>query len=140
MFKTLFKRNKNKKQPVLGLTEIVNYDIAIDTNVNTEKMYKLFSEDKIHLLESLDNTINNLNSKRIIKEKQLQNITKQIQDSKEFLLQNRNKLECSICNDKEIDTVLNPCGHTFCKTCLGNTNYCYICRSFIINPIKLYLN
>lgn len=146
MFKNIFKRKNNKKK-ISGLTEIVNYDVAIETNINKEQLYRLFTEEKIQLLESLDDTINNLNSKRIMKEKLIQHLDTNIHNSNLVLQNNRKeiddfktKLECSICNDREINRVLNPCGHTFCAECISNTNYCYVCRRFIIEPLKLYFN
>ena len=48
MFKRLFKSNK-KTDKIAGLKEIENYDISIQSNVKTEQMYNLLSQDKIHL-------------------------------------------------------------------------------------------
>ena len=147
MFKNLFKgRNKNKKK-ISGMTEIVNYDITIQNNARQEMLYESLSQEKINLLESLDSTINNLNSKRIIKEKQLRHIETKVNHSQkildkhnEFIKRLETKLECTICNDREKDTAIVPCGHTFCSHCIKDAKYCFICRAFIIQPLKIYFN
>lgn len=145
MFKNLFKGRQNKK--VKGLTEVVNFDIKIQNNDSQKQIYNLLSQDKINIIESLDSTINNLNSKRIIKEKKLNSIEKKIKDSQEILNKNNDfikkletKLECTICNEHEKDTALVPCGHTFCYHCIKDAKFCFICRAFIIQPLKIYFN
>ena len=40
--------------------------------------------------------------------------------------------------EKRVDTVLTPCGHTFCLECLGNTSECYSCRGKIDSKHKIY--
>lgn len=146
MFRTLFKK-KNKKDKVFGLTEIENYDISINTNVNTEQLYRLLSEDKVNLLESLDSTINTLNSKRIIKEKYLEEVNQNIKSAErklEICKHNINiykdKQECSICTDKNISIALIPCGHTYCVDCIRNSPTCFICRKQIYSFLKIYFN
>ena len=47
--------------------------------------------------------------------------------------------KCSICLDNTISNCCIPCGHTYCSDCINKTNNCYICRSIIINKIKIYL-
>jgi len=52
---------------------------------------------------------------------------------------------CSICLQKQVDTYLEPCGHTVCADCVtkikGNDEYnvnCFICRKNVIRFNKLY--
>lgn len=46
---------------------------------------------------------------------------------------------CAICMNESVAFVLNPCGHTFCGTCLKRqVNTCYICRSSIRDKLKIY--
>ena len=49
-------------------------------------------------------------------------------------------LLCSICFERRINTILIPCGHTFCKDCLQsyNTKTCFICRDDIETLQKIY--
>ena len=56
---------------------------------------------------------------------------------------------CPVCFDKEVDTVLTPCGHTLCKTCLPNiTNsrgrqegaQCMTCRAKVSKHFSLYFS
>jgi len=47
---------------------------------------------------------------------------------------------CSICLEDSVSYALNPCGHTFCQTCIRKhtSNACFICRSHVKDKIKLY--
>lgn len=46
---------------------------------------------------------------------------------------------CAICMNESVAFVLNPCGHTFCGTCLKRqVSTCYICRSSIRDRLKVY--
>ena len=147
MFKNLFKKRNNNQKKILGLTEIENYNIAVNSNVNTEQLYRSLSQDKINLLESLDGTINNLNSKRIIKEKYLEEVNKKIKTAetkleicKHNINSYKHKQECSICNDNNIDIALVPCGHTYCFNCIRNSPNCFICRQQIHSFLRIYFN
>ena len=46
--------------------------------------------------------------------------------------------KCPICFENEINMCLNPCGHCYCEICINNSNECFICRTNIINKIKLF--
>ena len=59
---------------------------------------------------------------------------------------NDNKKLCPICFEHEVDTCLNPCGHTLCNNCvISNRNWsiknkCYSCRTLITDYIKIYFS
>jgi len=58
--------------------------------------------------------------------------------SRSILLQESEPL-CSICLDESVTFALNPCGHTFCQTCIRKqTGSCFICRTTIKDRLKLY--
>jgi hypothetical protein len=58
--------------------------------------------------------------------------------SRTVLLQESEPL-CSICLDESVAFALNPCGHTFCQTCIRKqTGSCFICRTPIKDRLKLY--
>jgi len=58
--------------------------------------------------------------------------------SRTVLLQESEPL-CSICLDESVTFALNPCGHTFCQTCIRKqTGSCFICRTPIKDRLKLY--
>ena len=46
---------------------------------------------------------------------------------------------CSLCCTDPKNTVLIPCGHTFCKTCSEKCIECPVCRSSIQNVQMMYL-
>jgi hypothetical protein len=42
------------------------------------------------------------------------------------------KAECSECLNVWVDPIqLQPCGHTFCRTCVGETRHCPMCRTAV---------
>jgi hypothetical protein len=46
---------------------------------------------------------------------------------------------CSICLDETVAFALNPCGHTFCQTCIRKQNgTCFMCRTHIKDKLKLF--
>jgi len=45
---------------------------------------------------------------------------------------------CPICLTNEVSIYINPCGHTFCHTCM-NRDYCDLCRCRVISKGKLYI-
>lgn len=48
---------------------------------------------------------------------------------------------CQICMTKIIDTVVIPCGHTFCQNCVDKSDKCcFICRQDIKNTSKLFIS
>jgi DNA mismatch repair ATPase MutS len=51
-----------------------------------------------------------------------------------------NKKVCPVCFDREVNTVLVPCGHTYCEGCLkyGSYSRCPQCRETIQRRIKMY--
>lgn len=78
---------------------------------------------------------------------QIKNNNKKLSDFKKLVLQcsadeeNENeKNMCSVCITRKINTCLNPCGHTFCLTCVDKmNNKCGMCRSSFISKIKMYI-
>lgn len=44
---------------------------------------------------------------------------------------------CPICITNEIDTYLEPCGHTLCRNC-NRDQFCHMCRTQIRSSRKLY--
>lgn len=52
---------------------------------------------------------------------------------------------CPICMTNDVDTFLEPCGHTICKECISNkfcnsNKFCYMCRTPIRNTKKIYFS
>lgn len=46
---------------------------------------------------------------------------------------------CSICLEESVSYTLNPCGHTFCQTCIRKqSGACFICRAHIKDKLKIY--
>lgn len=46
---------------------------------------------------------------------------------------------CSICLTNTVDVFCDPCGHTYCESCI-KSNYCFLCRVKIDKVKKLYLS
>ena len=49
-------------------------------------------------------------------------------------------LDCKICFDSLIETILVPCGHCYCNNCSNNMDTCYICQQQIVSKYKIYKN
>ena len=46
---------------------------------------------------------------------------------------------CSICLEETVSYTLNPCGHTFCQTCIRKqAGACFICRTHVKDKLKIY--
>ncbi len=109
---------------------------------------------KINLLDTYDKKI--VFEKEVLKEK-LDKFTSQLTYMRSFfseLLQgvikeeNQNNHTCNICFERKIQSVLVPCGHTFCEQCIktsertqtsNSQKKCGICRSGYSQAIKIYL-
>ena len=81
-----------------------------------------------------------LNTNAFAVETKVYDSQKILDKNNEFIKRLETKLECTICNDREKDTAIVPCGHTFCSHCIKDARYCFICRAFIIQPLKIYFN
>lgn len=48
---------------------------------------------------------------------------------------------CTICMNKEVTTVVTPCGHTYCEDCSKTQlTACYICRVQIRDRVRMYFS
>lgn len=52
---------------------------------------------------------------------------------------------CPICMTNDVDTFLEPCGHTICHDCISNkfcnsTKFCYMCRTAVRGIRRLYFS
>ena len=100
-------------------------------------------QSKIKEIELLNYSINNLQTQLLILKKLEGDTSKNIEETKRELIQSIKRdinpeILCSICFEKRVDTVLTPCGHTFCLECLGNTSECYSCRGKIDSKHRIY--
>ena len=46
--------------------------------------------------------------------------------------------ECSVCLQADVDSLVDPCGHCFCSTCITQCLVCPICRSKVRKVIKMF--
>lgn len=51
---------------------------------------------------------------------------------------NTGRLECGICRDRDIDTVLLPCVHMLCRDCAYRLERCPVCRILIKQTLKSF--
>ena len=52
---------------------------------------------------------------------------------------NENEPLCTICLENMVTHCLNPCGHTYCETCLKRqVSSCFMCRAPMTSRVKLY--
>jgi hypothetical protein len=51
-----------------------------------------------------------------------------------------NKYKCTICYENEVNMIMIPCGHTFCKGCSEKaTKKCFACNGEITGRTNIYL-
>ena len=125
----LFRRKNRNKNVDSEYYVIARYYDRKDKEI----IYSILTNEKKSVLESLDNAIDSLNVKKKILEKNIKD--------NETIIKSKNKLECSICMSNTINSVIIPCGHTFCNECIQseeNSN-CYICRRKILHVNNLFI-
>jgi hypothetical protein len=118
-----------------------NYDKLSKQILDDEKDYDMFENKKmIEMMKLMEQIDIDKEKKRIKnKENELYN--------KKNILSYFSKLKipntCPICCINYSNIVkpmcLNPCGHCCCEVCIKNIKECMICRSNILNIIKIYL-
>ena len=122
--------------------KLINYKIVLNISNNNIKNLKK-NEEKIlfnslkrkykNEINLLKNTIEILEYNKIIKKKELENTFKEKTKFTENIEQEIKKSinYCQICFDNKINTVIVPCGHTFCYDCIKTSKICYFCRGEI---------
>lgn len=103
----------------------------------TEKLIKeSIKQSKLKELELLDYSIRNLQNQYLIMNKLLTESSQSFEQNKQNYIESIKReinpeLLCQICYENRVDTVLIPCGHTWCSNCIKPTDRCYICRQYI---------
>jgi hypothetical protein len=109
--------------------------LIISTNI------LLQTENKINIEQfeiDIDEKIDNLNNK-------LSNNNIKLSDFKKLVLacMGDEKIDCNLCNicfTHKINICINPCGHTFCSSCIEKMgSKCGMCRGKIEAKIKMYI-
>jgi hypothetical protein len=109
MFKNLF----CAKRETAYIDENIEY-----INKNKTELFNVLKKNKINELEALDYSIKIMESKALIAKK--------------------NKLECPICFDNQVNICIVPCGHTFCSKCIASSHSCYVCKNEIFMRQSIY--
>jgi hypothetical protein len=105
--------------------KLIEYDLLIKIhNFISNIDVKLYELDE--LIKSNNNKIKSFNKL----------VSKCISDEEK----NKNKNACTVCISRKINICLNPCGHTFCSTCIEKmNNNCAMCRQPFISKIKMFI-
>ena len=101
------------------------------SNNDTKSNSKRASDEKIYIIESL--------------KKNLGSESDEVADALSYILEEINKAEelkiCKICQDRERDVTINPCGHfVSCIKCTRSIKQCPICRATITSFTKTHLS
>tara|TARA_S200000501_G_C20811270_1_gene738492 strand:- start:449 stop:883 length:435 start_codon:yes stop_codon:yes gene_type:complete len=139
LFKT---KKKISDKPPLTINYYDDGTLYIPNNTQNE-IVRSIKSSKLKEIELLNYSINNLQTQLLVLKKMKGDASNNIENSKRELIESIKKeinpdLLCSICFERRVDTVLTPCGHTFCLECLGNTNECYSCRGAIGGRHRIY--
>ena len=102
-------------------------------------------QEKINELDILNNSIQHLkhyekkNNQEINKMiSQKEKIKDELEKFKSIYLKHIS-MECKICFDNVIDTIIIPCGHCYCRNCSNNMSKCYICQQNIQEKYKIFV-
>jgi hypothetical protein len=92
------------------------------------------------LLEKQESIINDLNTSQgilICKKDKLEAIIHSLSCTYNIIKNTPFTHTCPICITREVDTYLDPCGHTLCRHCNKDT-HCHMCRTRIRSTKSLY--
>lgn len=161
------RRGKDKLQSLLH-----EYDRCIK-NIDTYNQKIKDTEDKIHQFEryhrcllEIDNRFDSIvlstEDVRSLKNSILEDLELQLasasieKDKLEALILSLSKTYsilrttplvhiCPICMTNDVDTFLEPCGHTICNDCISNkfcnsSKFCYMCRTSVRGVRRLYFS
>jgi hypothetical protein len=125
--------------------EIVNsFDLIINTDNSCIGDDIIKDEKLIKINDKLKNLIiqKELNEEKIRKLLEEMNLLKKIICIKDFTNEDNSKnILCIICENKNIEYCIDPCGHCFCIDCCERlNNKCHMCRGQVYSQIKLYFN
>jgi chemotaxis regulatin CheY-phosphate phosphatase CheZ len=107
-------------------------------------MLTQFEDENTELIELIDKTEAKFN---LVEKKDEWNILHKKQRAMKAILnkpQTPNKFHCFVCLENDVDTMLNPCGHTMCSSCItksmntGRAFVCPACRSNISHRKSMF--
>ena len=113
-----------------------------------QKSHAQFYEEILHVQATAKNTIM---TRKAILETTLDSMTRKQNALRPIILEGTreligedaaNKKLCAVCFDREVDTVMVPCGHTCCAGCSNyhKSTKCMQCRATIQKTIKIYFS
>ena len=127
----------------------IPYNEAITTYSYYNNLSKELESKKIELDEKKE-IIKELKSDLEQKDEKLKELKSNLEQKEDIIYLKDEKLKelksnlndlnkCSVCFENKLSVCLNPCGHCYCDICIKNATNCFICRTNIINKIKLFL-
>lgn len=113
----------------------------LNNEINDINIVKFDSSENLDFLNKL---MTNINYKISENEQKMSKLLSTVSSFRKFLLRtseiNANKLTCTICYSNKISHCLNPCGHTFCKSCIDRMGRsCSSCRTGFQSQIKMFI-
>ena len=129
-FKTLF-TTASKHMSDFELLRINHMDISMHIDKAIDSICEVIANKKAAADAELNGLSTKLNNLREVISVGMQDLIKP---------EDINKKVCPVCFDREVNTVLVPCGHTYCEGCLkyGAYSRCPQCRETIQRRIKMY--
>lgn len=144
---------KRRNEDELKINELVRHKKNV--NITCEDMYRnvsFFMKDgSEQLLDDVNNIRKHLTSLRTILN---DNLEKEIAKHSQRIVEDDHRIRqlgtvygvlrsttttntCPICLVDMVDRFCDPCGHTFCSSCI-KANYCFVCRTKINKVHKLF--
>lgn len=114
-------------------------------NSNHLILTRLMGSIQVAVLNEIETKKSNLDAKIDKIAKKLNTLRPLIQAGVQDLVDKdsaNSKKMCAICFDREVDTVMVPCGHTSCTGCsnYNSSPKCMHCRSYIQKRVKIYFS
>ena len=143
---------KKNDEDVKQINIFMKFIKGIDDNNNNieEEIYEKQYEILINEIDKLSKDIYNNSKINIVKNEYIiikAKFDKYVELIKKFNMFNMSHI-CPCCLTSVVNTVITPCGHTFCDKCISeikkqsneNDYNCIFCRSPIVSTFKLYFN
>lgn len=133
-------------------TAQVKHDVKIDELIRVNKDHSLKTQQLESQVATMERDISVLRTGEgigklgddelkllIANQEKIISMAKQRRFDIELLKKNEKSVECKVCMDKEVNTVLMDCAHVcVCSNCAANISHCPFCRSPVVRFITTF--
>lgn len=144
-FLKLLNDNKKCMGDIYNKVQLYHPQSIDNLNSNHLILNRSMSSIEVAVINEIQTKKTNLDAKIDKIAKKLNTLRPLIQAGVEGLVDKdsaNSKKMCAICFDREVDTVMVPCGHTSCTGCsnYNSSSKCMHCRTHIQKRVKIYFS